>query len=196
MEKHDKARQNLITAARRIFVRFGFEKTTMNEIAIEARKGKSSLYYYFTSKEEIFNAVVEFEANIIVEKLTKAINSSEDIMEKARSYILVRFSEIKKLGNLYNALRNDFLNHLDFIQKSRLRFDMLELEFIRRLLDEGNRQGIFNVSDTRNTAETFQMTLKAVELPLLIDYETEVFEHRLNALIDLFFYGIVKRNNA
>jgi hypothetical protein len=40
------------------------------------------------------------------------------------------------------------------------------------------------------------MTLKAVELPLLIDYETEVFEHRLNALIDLFFYGIVKRNNA
>ena len=54
MSKHDKVRDNLVNAARQLFTRFGFEKTTMNEIAMEARKGKSSLYYYFTSKEEVF----------------------------------------------------------------------------------------------------------------------------------------------
>jgi AcrR family transcriptional regulator len=195
MEKHDKVRQNLINAARKIFVRFGFEKTTMNEIAIEARKGKSSLYYYFASKEEVFQAVVEYEANIIVEKLQEAVTNAESLIEKARNYIVVRFAEIQKLGNLYNALRNDFLNHLDFIKNARVQYDMMELDFIKNLLNEGKEQGVFRINDTDTIAETFQMTLKAVELPLLMDYESEVFETRLNSLVEIFFYGIVSRND-
>lgn len=195
MEKHDKVRQNLINAARKIFVRFGFEKTTMNEIAVEARKGKSSLYYYFASKEEVFQAVVEYEANIIVEKLQEAVSNAESLIDKARSYIVVRFAEIQKLGNLYNALRDDFLNHLDFIKSARVQYDMMELDFIKNLLNEGKDQGVFNINDINTIAETFQMTLKAVELPLLMDYESEVFETRLNSLVDIFFYGIVSRNN-
>lgn len=195
MEKHEKVRQNLINAARKIFVRFGFEKTTMNEIAVEARKGKSSLYYYFASKEEVFQAVVEYEANIIVEKLQEAVSNAESLIDKARSYIVVRFAEIQKLGNLYNALRDDFLNHLDFIKSARVQYDMMELDFIKNLLNEGKDQGVFNINDINTIAETFQMTLKAVELPLLMDYESEVFETRLNSLVDIFFYGIVRRNN-
>lgn len=195
MEKHEKVRQNLINAARKIFVRFGFEKTTMNEIALEARKGKSSLYYYFASKEEVFQAVVEYEAGIIVEKLKAAVNNSETLIDKARNFILVRFAEIQKLGNLYNALRDDFLNHLEFIKKARVQYDMMELNFIKALLNDGKQQRIFDINDIDTIAETFQMTLKAVELPLLIDYESEVFETRLNSLVDIFFYGILTRNN-
>ncbi|HXK80650.1 MAG TPA: helix-turn-helix domain-containing protein [Bacteroidales bacterium] len=195
MEKHEKVRQNLINAARKIFVRFGFEKTTMNEIALEARKGKSSLYYYFASKEEVFQAVVEYEAGIIVEKLKTAVNNSETLIDKARNFILVRFAEIQKLGNLYNALRDDFLNHLEFIKKARVQYDMMELNFIKALLNDGKQQRIFDINDIDTIAETFQMTLKAVELPLLIDYESEVFETRLNSLVDIFFYGILTRND-
>ncbi len=195
MEKHEKVRQNLINAARKIFVRFGFEKTTMNEIALEARKGKSSLYYYFASKEEVFQAVVEYEAGIIVEKLKAAVNNSETLIDKARNFILVRFAEIQKLGNLYNALRDDFLNHLEFIKKARVQYDMMELNFIKALLNDGKQQRIFDINDIDTIAETFQMTLKAVELPLLIDYESEVFETRLNSLVDIFFYGILTRND-
>ena len=195
MEKHEKVRQNLINAARKIFVRFGFEKTTMNEIALEARKGKSSLYYYFASKEEVFQAVVEYEAGIIVEKLKTAVNNSETLIDKARNFILVRFAEIQKLGNLYNALRDDFLNHLEFIKKARVQYDMMELNFIKALLNDGKQQRIFDINNIDTIAETFQMTLKAVELPLLIDYESEVFETRLNSLVDIFFYGILTRND-
>ncbi|HRW20636.1 MAG TPA: helix-turn-helix domain-containing protein, partial [Bacteroidales bacterium] len=147
MEKHEKVRQNLINAARKIFVRFGFEKTTMNEIALEARKGKSSLYYYFASKEEVFQAVVEYEAGIIVEKLKTAVNNSETLIDKARNFILVRFAEIQKLGNLYNALRDDFLNHLEFIKKARVQYDMMELNFIKALLNDGKQQRIFDIND-------------------------------------------------
>ena len=42
-----------------------FRKTTMDEIAQAARKGKSSIYYYFTSKEDIFRAIVEKETKML-----------------------------------------------------------------------------------------------------------------------------------
>ncbi len=193
MHKHDLVRQSLIHAARRIFVRFGFEKTTMNEIAMEARKGKSSLYYYFASKEEVFQAVVEHEAEILKEKIYDELNSPCDVLERLRKYIVVRFTGIKELGNLYNALRNDLLTHLEFIQKARHKYDELELSFIINLLQEGNDNGVFQVPDIPNTARTLHMTIKSVELPLLLSYETEIFEERLNSLIDIFFYGVVKR---
>lgn len=193
MHKHDLVRQSLIHAARRIFVRFGFEKTTMNEIAMEARKGKSSLYYYFASKEEVFQAVVEHEAEILKEKIYNELNSPGDVLERLRKYFVVRFSGIKELGNLYNALRNDLLTHLEFIQKARHKYDELELSFIINLLQEGNDNDVFQVSDIPNTARTLHMTIKSVELPLLLSYETEIFEERLNSLIDIFFYGVVKR---
>ncbi|HNX67284.1 MAG TPA: helix-turn-helix domain-containing protein, partial [Bacteroidales bacterium] len=58
----DDAKAKIVEIAREIFTRFGFKKTTMEEIAVASRKGKSSIYYYFTSKEDVFKAVVEREA--------------------------------------------------------------------------------------------------------------------------------------
>ena len=58
----DKKRYEIVEIAKDIFARFGFKKTTVEEIAKAARKTKSSLYYYFNNKEEIFQAVIEHEA--------------------------------------------------------------------------------------------------------------------------------------
>ncbi|MDD2633996.1 MAG: TetR/AcrR family transcriptional regulator [Bacteroidales bacterium] len=193
MQKHDQIKQRLINSARIIFVKFGFDKTTMNEIAIEARKGKSSLYYYFSSKEEIFQAVVEYEAEILKNKLFASLTSIDDAAEQLRIYVVARFKGIKDLGNLYNALRNDLLNHLDFIKNVRQRYDDMELQKLCKILETGNHQNIFNINDVPTAAETILMTIKAVELPLLLDYEADVFEDRLNSLLDIFFNGLKKR---
>ena len=54
-------RTQIVDVARKIFTRYGFRKTTMEEIAAASHKGKSSIYYYFPGKEDIFKAVVEKE---------------------------------------------------------------------------------------------------------------------------------------
>lgn len=53
------ARQKLILAgALTVFKEKGIEGAKIGEIAREAGFGKATLYYYFTSKEEIFNALL------------------------------------------------------------------------------------------------------------------------------------------
>ena len=54
----EEVRTHIVGVARRIFTRHGFRKATMEEIASSSRMGKSSIYYYFKSKEEIFRALV------------------------------------------------------------------------------------------------------------------------------------------
>ena len=52
-------RHDILEAAARAFVRAGYQATTMRAIAHEAGFKASSLYTYFSSKEEIFGALVE-----------------------------------------------------------------------------------------------------------------------------------------
>lgn len=58
-EVERKARQKLILdGALRVFKSKGMENATMDEIAQEADFGKATLYYYYKSKEEIFNTIL------------------------------------------------------------------------------------------------------------------------------------------
>lgn len=47
-------REQIIKAARKLFKQYGFKKASMSDIALMVHKSKSSIYYYFKSKEEIF----------------------------------------------------------------------------------------------------------------------------------------------
>ena len=58
LSKVDKTREKIIEVADKLFGRFGFYKTSMDEIAKIARKAKGSLYYHFSSKEELFKEVM------------------------------------------------------------------------------------------------------------------------------------------
>ncbi|PIE84539.1 MAG: hypothetical protein CSA07_02070 [Bacteroidia bacterium] len=54
-------RQRILDMAAEVFQRFGFSKTTMEDIAQGIGRQKSTLYYYFQSKEDVFAAVVARE---------------------------------------------------------------------------------------------------------------------------------------
>ncbi|MBC8461550.1 MAG: helix-turn-helix transcriptional regulator [Deltaproteobacteria bacterium] len=49
----EKKEELIIKTAQELFARFGFNKTTVDEIAQKAHIGKSTIYHYFESKEEL-----------------------------------------------------------------------------------------------------------------------------------------------
>ena len=51
-------REDVLDAANRVFLRFGYRRTTMGDIAHEAGISRPALYPLFSSKEEIFSAVL------------------------------------------------------------------------------------------------------------------------------------------
>ena len=184
----------IVDVARKIFLRYGFRKTTMEEVATESRMGKSSIYYYFPGKEDIFKAVVEKEASELKEELDKTIHTGDPPIDKLKAYILFRLHHVRTLGNFYAALNEESLSHLDFILEIRRKFDQDEQEMVQGILEEGLDDGSFQINSSKIGAIAIATMMKGLELPLLLsdDHKTDRGE-LLDDLIRVLFYGIIKR---
>lgn len=193
MVDKDEFRKKIINTAGQIFSRYGFRKTSMDEIAKALKMGKSSIYYYFESKEAIFESVVLNEANILRSNLTTTIKAVDSPIDKMRDYVFVRMKSFEKLSNYYNAIFDKNLDHFDFIESIREKYDREELAILRLILYDGARKQVFNVTNSEYTAMAIQTTLKGVEVPLFWKRKEENIESRLNAILDVLFYGIVKK---
>ncbi|MBK6964870.1 MAG: TetR/AcrR family transcriptional regulator [Bacteroidales bacterium] len=189
----DEVKEAIVNVARHIFSRFGFRKTTMDEIAIASKKGKSSIYYYFASKEEIFQAVVEKEALILRQELVSAINQADSPANKLKAHVLIRMRTMKKLANFYSAIKDDYLSHLDFIEKIRKKYDHEEIQMMENILKEGVQNHIFEIDDTSLAAIAIVTALKGMEIPLFWGDEEHDLERRLDHLINILFNGVLKR---
>ena len=193
MVNKEEYRARIIRIASRIFSHYGFRKTTMDEISRALKKGKSSIYYYFRSKEEIFEAVVLYEANQLRRRLTAAIKEVDSPKDKLRNYIYVRMREFAKLSNYYNAVFDNNLDHFDFIEKIRARYDREELAIIRLLVYVGNNRGTFAVEDSEYTSMAIQTMLKGMEVPLFWRRRETDIRDCLEAILTLIFNGILKK---
>ena len=187
-------RAHIVEVARKIFTRYGFRKATMEEIAAASRKGKSSIYYYFPGKEEIFKAVVEKEAGELQARLDKTIQLDTSPLEKLKAYIFFRLHHVRTVENFYSALNEDSLSHLDFILEIRRNFDLEELKLVQGILEEGMQDGSFQLSSSEIGAIAISTMMKGLELPLLLsrDHKTDRAE-LLEDLVRVLFYGIIKR---
>jgi len=193
MVNREEFRRKIVITAGQIFSRFGFKKTTMDEIASALKMGKSSIYYYFESKEDIFEAVVRHEANVLRSELTRSIKSVESPVDKMRNYVFVRMKSFEKLSNYYNAIFDKNLDHFDFIEQVREKYDREELAILRLILYHGVRRGVFNISNSEYTALAIQTTMKGLEVPLFWMKKEVNIENRLNAILDVLFFGIMKK---
>lgn len=187
-------RAQIVGVARKIFTRYGFRKTTMEEIAAATRKGKSSIYYYFKSKEEIFRAVVEREAEELKIQLDSTIKRDDDPIDKLKTYILFRLHHVRTVENFYAALNDEYLSSMDFILEIRRQFDLQERQVVKEILEEGMRYGTFQVVSSEIGAIAIATMMKGLELPLLLSDEHKTDrEVLLDDLIRVLFYGIIKR---
>lgn len=191
MVNKEEFRKKVIVTAGQIFSRYGFKKTTMDEIARALKMGKSSIYYYFECKEKIFEAVIRYEANVLRNELTTAIKKVDSPVDKMRNYVFVRMRSFEKLSNYYNAIFDKNLDHFDFIEKIREKYDREELAILRLLLYLGKRRNVFKVDNSEYTALAIQTTLKGLEVPLFWKKKEVNIESRLNAILDVLFNGIL-----
>jgi len=194
--KKNSIKDKIINIATRIFSKFGFKKTTVDDIAQALGKGKSSIYYYFKSKEEIFKAVIDKEAEDLKKEIeTKVINAEMHPKEKLRNYVLLRMRFMKNFVNFNEALRNDYLKNLSFVEEIREEYDKEEHQTIENILKEGEEKKVFSLKERELTAMAIVTAMKGLEVPLFIknDYPMEHLKSRVDGLLDILFYGIVNQ---
>lgn len=191
----DEKREHIITVAEKLFVRFGFHKTTVDEIAKAAAMGKATLYYYFKSKEEIFAAVIHKDTGVVLQKLTEAVNSSSTPQEKLRNYMVTRTKMIEELSNHYEViLKTEYADIYPLAEQERKQFYRQEVAMITGILRDGVAQHVFTVNDVESTAKMFIAILRGMEDRWFFSgNEALDMERELNLLLHILLKGVESR---
>jgi AcrR family transcriptional regulator len=191
--KRDANRENIQKIAQDIFSKYGYKKTTLDDIANAVRKGKSSLYYYFKSKEDLFQAVIMKEVDLLAKELDRVINRNTEPADKLRDYMLTKITTFRNLANFYHALEND-VTAISFINDVKHRYEQDEIRLIKRILIEGVRKGEFEIYDFNLAAIGITMAIKGLEMPLSAgSYGNLNLERSVDVILKIICYGIMKR---
>jgi len=144
-------RQEIVTAASKLFREKGYHATTVRDIAKEMGLRASSLYSHFGAKEEILWEIVSTAADAFKESAEAVDVSSESIGAVERLGLLVE-GHFKVINSeLHNA--TVFFHEWKFLppelkQDMVARRDAYEAHF-QSVIQQGKDEGIFQVEDVK-----------------------------------------------
>jgi AcrR family transcriptional regulator len=149
-------RRQIMDGARTVFLSAGFDGASMNDIARAAGVSKGTLYAYFTSKEELFAAIIRAEKAQAVERLCH-FKREGDVREMLTDFGVRLISRICEPGTL--ALSRVVIAAAEkFPNVGRAFFEAGPLYGATRLADELvalEKSGVLTVPDPERAAWHF-----------------------------------------
>ena len=183
-------REQLVEAALRLFRRYGFRKTTVEEIAAEAGVGKGSVYLEFRSKEEIFFALVEEHERAILAEVRQVADSRRKLPQKLTEVALVRplrnFDELQKLPEVFEVLAALRGRLADRIRPYHVQCEQL----VGELIGEGCASGCFRVHDPAAAARAFYSAFDVAFVFTMQGMDRATLEKTLRDLANLLLTGL------
>ena len=188
----DETRNKILSVANKLFSRFGFHKTSMDEIAKIARKAKGSLYYHFASKEELFKEVVSKEIVNLKIQLTVIIDNTDfSASEKIKTYLIRRMEILNDAANYHETIKADFFEHFDFIDDLRNELDEWEKANLKKIILQGVETGEFQINgDIDVLLDVFIMVLKGLEIPFFLQNKYEKYSPYFEGLMGILTKGL------
>ena len=164
-----RTKDKLIDVARQLFAHKGVENTTMNDIASASDKGRRTIYTYFKSKTEIFNAVVNREAQSIIERIADIPSMPISPEEKLMNFIFSRFEAVKEVVGRNGSLKASFFLDVRRVDRIRRVNKHKEIVLLKEILNEGVQQGAFRIKHVDKTAEILLMAMQGLDLHYIRD---------------------------
>ena len=193
-----RTKDKLIDVARQLFAHKGVENTTMNDIASASDKGRRTIYTYFKSKTEIFNAVVNREAQSIIERIADIPSMPISPEEKLMNFIFSRFEAVKEVVGRNGSLKASFFLDVRRVDRIRRVNKHKEIVLLKEILNEGVQQGAFRIKHVGKTAEILLMAMQGLDLHYIRDSFADLGINKLKLreyLKDFLLNGIQCHNS-
>jgi AcrR family transcriptional regulator len=191
----------IIEVARQRFGIYGYEKTTMQEVARDLQISKGSLYYYFPDKEHLYKAIFSHEHEVFITAIRDEISRSSDPVEMLEKFIATRMELFRSLMNLSNARMDTPFMLPAFLHEILIRNRQQEKAILIEILENGISGGLFIQEDSAGLAELLLDLLKGLRMIMMkertlqmsSDEPYRLMEQRTHKLTQLFIRSIKKK---
>ena len=195
MTPTEETKNQILHASKVRFVQYGFNKTTMNEIAEDCGMSAANIYRFFKSKNDIvaemaiqfFNQTEETLREIVQRRGLTSIQRLEVFtleMLKCTYDLFTNQPKIKEIIDFVSAERMDLVERHDDVKRS----------LVAEVLAEGKRNGEFDVEDIVATADVILKATLVVHCPVLMDYHPyNELEYMGKEIVKLLFRGLAQK---
>jgi TetR/AcrR family transcriptional regulator len=182
----------ILEAAKLVFIRKGFEAATMGDIASEAGIGRTSLNYYFRTKEMLFEAILGNLMGMILPNIDQIVNEETPYQEKIRKIVDLYLRTLRKndLVPLFvvNELQRDPQHLFQSVLKDPER--ILPIVKLRKLVGAEMQAGqiralpVIDLVSTFVSLIIFPFLIRRPLTDLFLDGDEAEFEAFLNRRVD------------
>lgn len=190
---NDESKNAIVQTAKTLFQRFGYKKTSVNDIAKALGKVKSVIYYYFPDKESLLRAVIDEEVGKLIWSIDDAVKKASTPEEKLRAYALSRTLEIERLSREYARFQQEYDQLFPLIKEVHQRYDDFERTILKSILEDGMERGVFQKTDAELLASAILLWLKGVETQLSSFENEKALREVVEHLAHVLLFGIKVR---
>lgn len=138
--KNNNRKQELLKIAYNLFLKQGYDNTSIDEIIVEAKIAKGTYYYYFASKEETLEEVINMMIQEEVARAKEILNSPLPIPEKLVSVIAALRPSLDE-AEIQNAVNQP--ENLRMHEKINQRIISEAIPLLKEVVREGVQKKIF-----------------------------------------------------
>lgn len=142
--KDEIVKADILKAAEKLFQQFGLRKTTMEDIAKALGKGKSTLYYYYNNKEEIFDAVVLKEMWEVLDITRNAVEDARSAPQKLKAFAIAKIEALQLKSNLYQIVSGEIKETHRCFESAKKEYYRQEAKLVTGILKYGIQTGEFS----------------------------------------------------
>jgi AcrR family transcriptional regulator len=168
-------RSEILAAATKLFGNKGFDATLMDEIAKVAGLAKGTLYLYFKSKDDIYQAVVR-QALAEVDELTRQhVDAAPGFRGRYAAFIRVRIAYWQDQNVLYRVILS--MGRAPQYRKKSIGWQREAVVYLADLLEQGAAEGSIPQQDFLAVAWTTMDAIRGVnERRVFADSATRTVE--------------------
>jgi AcrR family transcriptional regulator len=195
-KKQENRRELILQTAHQLFDHYGFEKTTLEDIAKAAGIGKGTIYLDFANKDEILmgcithfhqQELVQMEAFISAQPVTATVQTLKTVV---MTHILTVFDAVSKSIHSPEALATTS----NRVKAEMQDFFITRAQYTARLLTQGAEAGLLLPQENPQiTAKRLWMALSCFFPPYWPGADREQVAQHAEGLLDLIIVGLSVR---
>ena len=178
----EKRKYEILDAAEELFNTKGYEKATINDILDIVNIGKGTLYYYYKSKEEILNAIIQRKNEEGIESAKQI--ATDERMTAHEKLFLIMFSQ-----NVESGKNNDFLESTQGVSNAQMHQKILTdivtsmSPILKEVVLQGIKEGVFKTAYPEESMEFLLATVQTIFDETFFTWDRELLSEKVLAYV-------------
>ena len=154
MDENNKKYPLLLSASLELFAKYGYKKTTVEDVAATQDMTKGNLYFYVKNKRDLYEKTIEFALTQWKNFVSDSVSADMDVVSGFRTLVIKSIEYIENNKTLQSILIND--PSIFTLSSNEDRFyetNVSARNILKQILEQGIQEKVFYPMDVEHVTE-------------------------------------------